>query len=221
MNYSDDIINTFWIFLGYLVYIPVLLLAIRRAPWWHARLNTDFNVFLGMTVATLFFWSVKAGFAEGLSLHLVGATMLTLMFGWAFAVISLSLVLIGISLMGDAGWQAYALNATILIVIPVLISHGIFRLVDSRLPNNFFIYIFINAFFGSAIALGAVGLASTWVLAMADAYTMDYLIYNYLAYYPLLLFPEAFLTGMLMTIFVLYFPHWVSTFDDNRYLKNH
>ena len=221
MNFPDGIVNTYWIFLGFIVYVPALLVALRSAPWWHARDNADFHVLLGMTVATLFIWTMKAGFAEGLSLHLLGATLLTLMFGWAFAVISLSVVLAGISLIGDAGWQAYPLNATIIIIIPVLISHGIYRLVDSRLPNHFFIYIFVNAFFGSAIALGAVGLTSTWILAMADAYTVDYLMYNYLVYYPLLLFPEAFVTGMLMTIFVLYFPHWVSTFDDNRYLKNH
>lgn len=221
MNFPDDIVNTFWIFLGYIVYVPALLLALRKAKWWHTRVNADLHALLGMTVAILFIWNMKAGFAEGLSLHLIGATLLTLMFGWAFAVISLSMVLVGITLMGDAGWHAFPLNAAIIIVLPVMISQGIYHLVDNKLPNHFFIYIFVNAFFGSAIALGAVGLVSTWILAMADAYSMDYLMYNYLVYYLLLLFPEAFITGMLMTIFVLFTPQWVSTFDDNRYLKNH
>jgi len=221
MNFSDGLLSTFWIFAGYLIFLPVFILAILRAPWWHVRISSDFHALLGMTVAVLFIWSIKAGFDDGLTLHLIGATLLTLMFGWAFAVISLSIVLAGVTLMGDAGWQVYPLNAVILIVLPVLISHGIYELADKKLPNHFFIYIFVNAFFGAAIAIGVVGIVSTSVLAMAESYTFSYLTYNYLVYYLLLVFPEAFLTGMLMTSFVLFFPKWVSTFDDNRYLKNH
>lgn len=221
MNFSDGLVSTFWILAGYVIFLPVLVFALRRAPWWHVRIDSDFHVLLGMTVAVLFIWSMKAGFDDGLTLHLIGATLLTLMFGWAFAVISLSIVLAGVTLMGDAGWQVYPLNAVILVVLPVLISHGIYWVVDKKLPNHFFIYIFVNAFFGAAIAIGVVGVVSTWVLAMADSYTFSYLTYNYLVYYMLLVFPEAFITGMLMTTFVLFFPKWVSTFDDNRYLKNH
>jgi uncharacterized membrane protein len=33
------------------------------------------------------------------------------------------------------------------------------------------------------------------------------------------MFPEAFVTGMLITIFVVYHPDWVKTFDDDRYIK--
>lgn len=221
MNIPDGLLGTYWLVLGYLVYIPAMLLALKLADWKHIKINADFNVFLGMTVAVLFVWNMKAGFAEGLNLHLVGATLLTLMFGWAFAMISLSLVLLGITLLGEAGWSSFAVNAVLMIVFPVAISGSIYHLVDKKLPNHFFIYIFVNAFFGAAIALGVTGLVSTWVLNMSDAYSYEYLVYNYLAYYPLLLFPEAFITGMLMTVFVLYFPAWVSTFDDARYLKNH
>jgi uncharacterized membrane protein len=221
MNFSDGLLDTFWILAGYFIFLPVFILAILRAPWWHVRINSDFHVLLGMTVAILFIWNIKAGFDDGLTLHLLGATLLTLMFGWAFAVISLSVVLAGVTLMGDAGWQVYPLNAVTLIILPVLISHGIYRLVDKKLPNHFFIYIFLNAFFGAAIAIGVVGVVSTLILTMAESYTYSYLTYNYLVYYLLLVFPEAFLTGMLMTSFVLFFPKWVSTFDDKRYLKNH
>jgi uncharacterized membrane protein len=35
----------------------------------------------------------------------------------------------------------------------------------------------------------------------------------------MLAFGEATLTGMLMTLFVVYKPAWVGTFDDARYLR--
>ncbi|MEN9460235.1 MAG: hypothetical protein RIS84_255, partial [Pseudomonadota bacterium] len=34
-----------------------------------------------------------------------------------------------------------------------------------------------------------------------------------------MLFPEAFLNGMVMTILVVFRPEWVSSFSDKHYLK--
>ena len=68
MNFSDGLVNTFWVVAGYLIFIPVFLFALRRAQWWHVRVNSDFHVLLGMTVAMLFIWNMKAGFDDGLTL---------------------------------------------------------------------------------------------------------------------------------------------------------
>jgi len=32
-------------------------------------------------------------------------------------------------------------------------------------------------------------------------------------------FPEAFITGMLTALLVVFYPRWVLTFDDARYLQ--
>jgi uncharacterized membrane protein len=36
----------------------------------------------------------------------------------------------------------------------------------------------------------------------------------------LLSWPEAFTTGLMLTLLVVYKPQWVSTFDDERYLND-
>ena len=54
---------------------------------------------------------------------------------------------------------------------------------------------------------------------MIDAYPGEQLVEESLQYLPLFMFPEAFVTGMLITIFVVYRPDWVATFDDERYLR--
>ena len=56
------------------------------------------------------------------------------------------------------------------------------------------------------------------VLALADAYRPDYLFGDALSFYFLLSWSEAFTTGLMLAIFVVYKPHWVATFDDRRYL---
>lgn len=221
MNFPDGLLPGLWLWLGHLLYWPLLWRAVRTAPWYHLRDAHALHVLLGACVAVLLVWSMQAGFVRGLNLHLLGATLLTLMFGWQFAFMCMSLVLLGTTLNGGGGWLVFPVNAVLLAALPVLISYGIFRFADRKLPNHFFIYIFLCAFFGAAVAMGAVGLVSSLVLHWADVYTLEYINYNYLRYFPLLMFPEAFITGMVMTLLVVYQPSWVATFDDRRYLKNH
>ena len=65
-----------------------------------------------------------------------------------------------------------------------------------------------------------MGVAAACLLAMAGAYEWDYLASEYLPFLILLGFSEAWLSGMLMTLFVIYRPGWVVTFDDSIYLAN-
>jgi uncharacterized membrane protein len=44
------------------------------------------------------------------------------------------------------------------------------------------------------------------------------LLEEYLPFFLLISFSEAFITGMLITTMVIYKPEWVATFDDKRYL---
>ena len=50
-------------------------------------------------------------------------------------------------------------------------------------------------------------------------YHLDYLLKEYFPFLPLMMFPEAFITGMLTTLAVVFYPQWVLTFDDAKYLK--
>ena len=220
MNISDGLISPLWLWLSHLIYWPVLLYAIYRAPWRHLSESESLHVLLGTTVGILMLWNLNAGVGTGPNLHLLGATLLTLMFGPQFALICLSLVLLGVTINDDSGWSSFALNALLAGVVPVWVSYQVFRIVDRYLPDNFFVYIFGCAFFGAALTMAAVGVVSTGVLGLADVYTVKYLLRNYLPFFLLMLFPEGFVTGMLMTLLVVYRPQWVSTFSDERYIKN-
>ncbi len=228
MIVNPENFSTFWLFLGAVAYGWVLVQAVRGAQWWRLRDPADLNVLLAATVGVMMIWLLNANFADdhlhfGLSLHLLGATLLTLMFGWAFAVLALGLILLLLTLVGSPSGSAalwtLPWDALLSTVVPVALSYRLFRFVDRRLPNNFFIYIFVCAFFGAAAAMGSVILATTLVHAVSGTYGFDSLAYNYLPYGFLLMLPEAFHTGLLMTIFVVYRPQWVSTFDDARYLR--
>lgn len=189
-----------------------------RARWRMLVDPRNLNVFLAATLAVLALWLIKTGIKPGLNFHLLGATVLTLMFRPLFAVFGLAMVIASISVWSGE-YAAFAPNLLIMAVVPVAVSWTIYRFVDRRLPNHLFIYVFLNAFFGAAVAISAVGLVSTGFAALSGVYPLAYLLEEYLPYYLLMAWAEAFSTGMVITLLVVYRPEWVATFDDKRYIE--
>jgi uncharacterized membrane protein len=165
---------------------------------------------------------MKAGVKPGLNLHLLGVTAFTLMFGRQLALVGLSIVLAAMtynaSLNGVQAWQPFALNALVLVVFPVFVAHAILRAVERWLPANIFIFIFIAAFFGAAFCVIATGAFASLLLLLSGAYPLDLLLAEYFPFYFLLGFAEAWLNGAAITLMVVYYPRWVGSFDDRRYL---
>lgn len=177
------------------------------------------HVYFGAMVMLFLLWGVKAGVSPGLGFHHLGATLFTLMFGWPLAIIGLSIIMLASVLLQHNELVSLGANGVLSIIIPVMISYGVLKLSQRLLPDNFFIYIFVVAFFGAGIAVAVSRLVSIVLLALVDAYPLAKLIEESLLYTPLFMFPEMFVTGMLVSIFVVYKPDWVVTFDDERYIK--
>lgn len=226
MNFPDGLFSNVWAFGAILPYALILLWAVLRAPWRRLGDGGQLNVWLGTIVVLAVVWGLKAGVKPGLNLHMLGATAFTLMFGRHLALIGLSIVLAAVTLnaalhgAGSAisGWQPFALNALVLAAFPVFFSHAILRGVERFLPAHIFVYIFVAAFIGAACTIAATGALTTWLLWLSGAYGADVLLYEYLPFYALLGFSEAWFNGAAITLMVVYFPHWVGSFDDRRYL---
>lgn len=219
MNLPDGLLAGAWTTAAWLLFIPLFLFTVRQAPWRRLADSGRLNAWLGSIVVLTVLWSLKAGVKPGLSLHLLGAAVLALSFGPGLAFVALCAALLGVTVNGDAGWENYAANALLMAGIGVLVSRITLRFSERFLPRQLFVYIFANGFFGAALAIIAVGLAASAMLAAAGAYKIDYLLSDYLPYVGLLAFAEAWLSGMVITLLVIYRPEWVATFDDVRYLS--
>lgn len=219
MNLTDNLLGEAWYWVAWAIWIPCFAFSVWAAPWGRLKVSEQSNLWLGMIVLLTLVWSLKAGVKPGLTLHLLGANLFTLAFGPHLAFVGLCLVLLGVTLNGAAGHFAYALNALLLAGCGVLLSHFLFRIFSSFLPRHFFVYVFINSFISSAIVVVLIGIVSTALLSAAQVYEISYLFDEYLPYFLLLAFSEAWLSGMLMTLFVIYRPQWVSSFEDSRYLS--
>lgn len=219
MNFPDQLLPSSWLWGGGLAALLLLALVVRKAPWSRLIRHDLLNVWLGACVGLMLVWSIKTGVRPGLSFHLLGATLLTLMFGPHLALVGLAVVLLGITLAGMSGWGSFGINLLLMGALPVLASHALFRFAERRLPNHLFVYIFVPAFAGAALAIVTSGLAASLLLVLGDAYSISYLADNYLPYYILMGWAEAMLTGMAVTLMTAFRPDWLATFSDARYLK--
>jgi uncharacterized membrane protein len=179
------------------------------------------NLFLGATVAILALWQIKTGVKPGLAFHLYGIAALTLMFGFWRAVGAGVLVLVANAAFGKGTWPTLGFDAMMMAVLPAAVSWNLFRVLDRRLANHFFIYVLGNGFAGGWLSVAAIGLATTLIMAASGAYTTEYLFTHYTPYATLLIsWGEAFMSGMAVTVMAVYKPHWLETFDDARYLQD-
>jgi uncharacterized membrane protein len=209
----------------YLVgWIGLALLAWRwmmSGDWRRLAEPARLNLFLGATVAVLVLWQIRTGIKPGLSFHFYGMAALTLMFGFWRAMFAGVLILLANATFGRGDWTALGVDALLVAALPAAVSWGVFRLLDRRLPNHFFVYVLGNGFFGAALSVAAIGLATTALMSLSGAYTLDYLLAHYTPYATLLIsWAEAFSTGMAITVMAVYRPAWLETFDDVKYIQN-
>ncbi len=220
MNLPDHLLPGAWYWGGHALFALALGWALITAPWRRLRDNAQQHVWFGACVFLMVLWSIKTGIRPGLNFHLLGTTAATLMFGPQLALVAVAVVLAAVTLAGGAGWETFSLNGLVMGAAPVAFSYGLFRLVDARLPNNFFVYVFANAFLGGALAMMFTGLVSTALLFLSEIYSLTYLKAHYLPYFILMSWSEAITSGAALTLMVVYRPEWVATFDDNRYIRN-
>ena len=210
MDLPSGTLPTAWFLLSDLLFGLLLVMVLFTRPWRWLKESQAQHLFLGTAVVLLILWSLRAGISPGLNFHFLGMTAITLMLGWPVAILVGSMALIGVTLNGAAGWEAFGMNALLMVALPVLLTWQLWRWAVRFLPHHFMVYVFVNAFLTSALVM---------LLFVAGTYPLERLSYEYLPYLPLIVLPEAVMNGMAITLMVAYRPQWLMTFDDARYLK--
>ncbi|MDR0997262.1 MAG: energy-coupling factor ABC transporter permease [Zoogloeaceae bacterium] len=219
MNLPYPLLSDWLYTLAWLLWLPAVGWALWRADWRFLTRDNHSHVWAATLVALALMWSLKAGVKPGLELHLTGAMLLTLLSGAPLAFLGLNVVLAAIFVNQGIAWPAFAINALMTAGIGVLIAQGIHRLVNHCFKPHFFITIFLKAFFGSGLAVFGIGLGFCLLYALTGIYSWTYLSGDYLPYYLLLGFSEAWLTGIVFTLLMVYYPGTIATFDDAIYSR--
>ncbi len=203
---------------GWILAAPLLAHAVRVAPWRRVIEGNAVHVWYGGIFCLIVLWSMQATIGDAFTFHLLGVSAFTLAVGPALALAGVALALaIEIAVRG-ATWQNAGIAFVTMAAIPVTVTALVLRFAERRLPPNFFVYVFVGAFFGAWLSYAAAALAGAAVFTLGAWPSASTVFGEYAPYFLYLAFGEATLTGMVITLAVVYRPQWVATFDDARYL---
>ena len=204
--------------MGFALYALSLLGALWTADWQRLKDGRDANILFASCVLLWLLWLMSAGTLRGMEFHLLLATSAMLMFGWQFATLCVSVAQLCLTLTGKADWLSFPLNVLCNGIVPIWMSYAVYWATYTFLPKHFFVYIYMNGFIGGAMAMLASRLTGLGILIFSEVYRWQDLGEQPM-FIIVMLFPEAFLNGMVMTMLVVFRPEWVSSFSDKHYLK--
>ncbi|MEE2762794.1 MAG: energy-coupling factor ABC transporter permease [Pseudomonadota bacterium] len=218
MGMTDNLLPTSQWLITLVLFALILVRALRVVDWQSLRRDNALQHSLfGAAVVLGFLWQLRAGISPGLAIHVFGITVVTLMLGWALAVVAGLLALVITVITGREPLLMFAANGLITVMVPALVSHGIMLWERKRNFRNFFAYIFFCGFFGAGIAVAAAGLVMCLLLWTSGVYEFHELVHEYIRYLPLFMIPEGFVNGTLVTGLMVFHPDRLTTLDQRRY----
>lgn len=203
-------------FIAELAALLLLFRNARSAPWKALAGPGAFSAWCFFIIALPLVWRFGVPVTSGMALHLLGMPLFVLMFGRRLAMIGIAISVVAYTAIHDGLWANIGMNLLLLAVLPAYCGDAVMRATRRFLPHHMFVYLLGNGFFGALAMLGTIGFISIAAHLLWGGAPIPG---DGIAFMLLLSWGEAFLTGFLLTIFTVYRPEWVLTFDDDVYLR--
>ncbi|MFO1468872.1 MAG: hypothetical protein U1F35_20890 [Steroidobacteraceae bacterium] len=202
--------------------VGLFVLALWRAPWrsWLEGHRDRQNVWgLSLLLTALITW-MRIDAAPGLSLQLLIVPSMTLMHGWALALIANGIAIaIACLFHGHAEWTNWPNYFLFDVALPAGFITLLHRVLTQRLPRHFVVYFFGTVFAGSILSFLLSGAARLALLAALDALPGGMVLRDYAVLLVMLGFAQGTINGMVMSTAVMFRPEWVRSFDPKVYFR--
>lgn len=176
------------------------------------------HLLFGALLVMVLVWSIRAELTPGLSIHFWGMATVALVFGFDLALLLGTSAVIAITILGQQPWSLIPLNIVSHILLPVVLTLQLRRLIEAVWGKNFFLYLFGCGFIGGGVVAFVGGLLAASLLALGGLISWSTVTHEYAMYFPLLLFFEGFINGVLMTGMMVFHPDWIRSFDAQGYI---
>jgi uncharacterized membrane protein len=224
----------FW--LSLFITLPILLLAIRHAPWQQVVVSPLRQHALFATILALaLLWLLQVSVRDTLAIHPLLMTVTTMVFGWslatligAFALLALEVYQVpmhAFSLDWDVAVAQFDLSTfpvdfCLSVAVPVGWAWCALWLVDRWKFKNPFTYFWGVGFFGAMFSCLLVGVAGLILFALTGSDIQLTNTKEHFFVFLLMTFPEGFVNGLIATVMTVLYPDLVKTYRDDWYLKD-
>jgi uncharacterized membrane protein len=160
------------------------------------------------------FWAADRFVAMPLVQPLSGACLLMLMAGWPLAVLALLPVAAVTVFIGDLSLAEGLQRLVWVGLVPATLALGIGAALRRWLPHHLFVYILGRGFFATAVAGSLAGAGLALLHPLPGGLAIDDVLLGHW----LTAWGDAWISGMLVAIFVAFRPEWLATYTDRLYL---
>ncbi|HDZ56494.1 MAG TPA: hypothetical protein ENI17_13200 [Pseudomonas xinjiangensis] len=202
------------------LYAGIVLWALACVPW--VELIADArrqHLLFGSVFLLCVLWMVRREFDNGLTFHFIGVTAVALLLDWPLAILAGTLSQVALVLLGFDDALAFGINGWLRVLVPVAVTMLISQTLERFKPTNLFSYIFVSGFLAGGLAAMTTILLGMGLLAWSGHLASPDTAFEFIGYMLLVLFPEAFINGTVITALVVFSPEWVETFDSDRYFQ--
>ncbi len=198
------------------------LLAAAATARWRALADdpTRLHLVAGGALACLLLWLLNIHVANGVLLHFLGVTTLTLVVGWSFTLLGLGVALVPFTLLQQLPWEGLGLSFCLSVLLPATVTRALLVLLYRPSLRHPFVYFLGAGFAGGGLVVLTLSLVVAFLFWLSG---LDGYLDNMKEFWPLvflLMFSEGFINGMCVSAFAVFYPDWVKTFDDRFYLDN-
>ncbi len=205
--------------LGNIITIPFILIAIWRTE---TRFWSGWSE--GLQVASIFvalsaLYMLQADIKPGMAMHWLGVMLTVMMVGPWTAIVILSAIHVFLLIakgMGDISTLGF--NISTLVLLPVLVASGIHLVFYYKFPRIVPVY-FAKVGFGDLLCMLSVDAVLTTCLILFSSYPTFHITQEFTIMLALMGGMEAVISTWIVSGFILYFPDWLVTFNDEEYIN--
>ncbi len=224
----------FWLSLG--IAIPILVLAIRYAPWRQLLVSQPRQHALFATILALaLLWLLQVSVRDTLAIHPLLMTVTTMIFGWSLAILIGAAALVALEIyqvplhalrldwdvaVAQVDLSTFPVDFCLSVVVPVSWAWCVLWLVDRWRFKNPFTYFWGVGFFGAMLSCIWLGLAAMLLFAITGSEVQLATTQEHFIVFVLMTFPEGFVNGLIATVMTVLYPDMLKTYRDDWYLKD-
>jgi len=228
--------NNFLFWLTLCITLPILLLAIRHAPWQQVLASQPRqHALFATTLSLALIWLLQVSVRDTLAIHPLLMTVTTMVFGWNLAMLIGVMALVALeiyqvplhalSLDWDVAVAQFDLSSLpvdfcLSVAVPVSWACCVLWLVDRWKFKNPFTYFWGVGFFGAMLSCIWLGIAALLLFSITGSEIQLATAQEHFIVFVLMTFPEGFVNGLIATVMTVLYPDMVKTYRDDWYLKD-
>lgn len=204
------------LFIGLFTVVWMLVTADWSA--WRRRAERQ-HLWYGCVLFLSGFWGLGVRVDETILFHPMLATALVCVFGLRLSSVLAFIATVINCLIYSVPLVNVGCNFLVSFVAPAVCARGVLYCIVRVNIKNLFVYLLGGGFLGSILSTLAMVLALLLV-SLGLPETVQQAVWHHLEVPLLMLFPEGFANGVIVTTLTVLAPHLVKTYDDHFYLDD-